>query len=118
MPPVRICDATVLRVLVEHGPLTAAEIRSKGALEEWTVKAGIRWLRKAKRVYVMAFKETEGQGRERPIYAVGNLPDAVFVRRSGSEYSARYAARHKIEIRMRDRRRRNGWNKPLAGPAP
>jgi hypothetical protein len=118
MPPPRVCDVQVLRVLIDHGPLTRAEIQAKGAMSEWNVRAGLRWLRDAKRVYIKGFKDTGEQGREHAIYAIGNEPDAVFVRTPGPEYSARYRERHRLEIRMRDRRRRNGWNKPLGRPSP
>ncbi|MFM0226140.1 hypothetical protein [Paraburkholderia dipogonis] len=117
MPAKRVCDLLVLKVLLEHGPLTAAQLAVKGGLKRAAVNEGLRHLREAKRVYVSGFDDTYGQGRERQIYAVGNEPDAVFVPKTGAEYNARYAARHSEEIRTRDRKRRNGWNKPLSGCA-
>jgi predicted ArsR family transcriptional regulator len=118
MPAQRMCDVLVLRVLLEHGPLTAAQIAAKGDMKRAAVNEGLRHLGAAKRIYVSGFDDTSVQGRERPIYAVGNEPDAVFVPKSGAEHSARYAVRHSEEIRMRDRKRRNGWHKPLERPAP
>ena len=113
MPAKRICDVLVLQALLAHGPLTAAQICQRGGIQRAVVNEGLRHLRAARRVYVSGFDETLGQGRERPIYAIGNQSDAVFTRKTDSEYSARYAARHAEEIRIRDRKRRNGWNKPL-----
>lgn len=118
MPAQRMCDVLVLRVLIEHGPLTAAQIASKGSMKRAAVNDGLRHLKAAKRVYVCGFDDTYGQGRERNIYAVGNEPDAVFTPKTGAEHSARYAQCHSEEIRMRDRKRRNGWDKPLKGCAP
>jgi len=115
MPAKRMCDVLVLQVLLEHGPLTAAQIADKGDIKRAAVNEGLRHLRAARRVYVCGFEDTGVQGRERHIYAVGNEPDAVFTAKPGSEYSARYATRHAEEIRIRERKRRNGWNKPLAG---
>lgn len=115
MPAKRMCDVLVLRVLLEHGPLTAAQIATKGGIARAAVNEGLRHLRAARRVYVCGFEDTGVQGRERHIYAIGNEPDAVFVPKTGAEHNARYAARHADEIRMRERKRRNGWNKPLAG---
>lgn len=112
-----MCDVLVLKVLLEHGSLTAAKIASKGGIQRAAVNEGLRHLCTAKRVYVGGFDDTGVQGRERPIYAVGSEPDAVFIPKTGAEHSARYAARHADEIRMRDRKRRNGWNKPLGGCA-
>jgi predicted ArsR family transcriptional regulator len=112
-----MCDVLVLRVLLEHGPLTAAQIAIKGDLKRAAVNEGLRHLREAKRVYVCGFDDKYGQGRERQIYAVGNESDAVFVPKTGAEHNARYAARHPEEIRMRERKRRNGWNKHLSGCA-
>lgn len=117
MPAKRMCDVLVLRVLLEHSPLTAAQIAVKGGIQRAAVNEGLRHLSAAKRVYVSGFEDTSVQGRERPIYAVGNQPDEVFVPMAAREHSARYAARHRDEIRMRDRKRRNGWNKPLGGCA-
>lgn len=114
MPAQRMCDVLVLRVLLEHGPLSAAQIAAKGEMKRAAVNEGLRHLGAAKRIYVSGFDETGTQGRERPIYAVGNLPDAVFTPMTNSEHRARYAAQHPEEIRMRDRRRRNGWDKPLS----
>jgi hypothetical protein len=108
-----MCDVLVLRVLVDGGPMTPVDIARIGELGPTVIKDGLKHLRAARRVYVSGFEDTGVQGRERAIYAVGNLPDAVFVRKAGREYSARYAARHRVEIKMRDRARRNGWNKPL-----
>lgn len=118
MPAQRMCDVLVLRVLLEHGPLTAAQIAAKGDVKRAAVNEGLRHLGAAKRVYVSGFDESSIQGRERPIYAVGNLPDAVFTPMTNSEHRARYAAHHSEEIRMRDRKRRNGWDKRLPGCAP
>jgi hypothetical protein len=118
VPAKRICDVLVLKVLLARGPLTAAQIASHGGIQRSVVNEGLRHLRAARRVYVSGFDDTDGHGRERPIYAIGNQPDAVFKAKTGSEYSARYAARHAVELRMRARRRRNGWNKPLERPAP
>ena len=112
-----MCDVLVLRVLLKHGPLTAAQIAAKGDMKRAAVNEGLRHLCAAKRVYVSGFDDTGVQGRERHIYAVGNEQDAVFVPKTGAEHNARYAARHADEIRMRDRKRRNGWNKPLSGCA-
>lgn len=114
MPAKRMCDMLVLKVLLERGPLTAAQIATKGAIARAAVNEGLRHLGAAKRVYVSGFDDTGIQGRERPIYTVGNEPDAVFIPKTGAEHSARYAARHADEIQMRDRKRRNGWNKPLS----
>lgn len=114
MPPKRVCDVLVLKTLLAHGPLTAQQIAAKGGFQRSVVNEGLRNLRAAKRVYVCGFQDTGVQGRERPIYAVGNLPDAVFVPGTNAEYRARYVARHSEEVKMRDRKRRNGWNKPLA----
>ncbi|MFM0163875.1 hypothetical protein PQR39_26110 [Paraburkholderia sediminicola] len=113
-----MCDVLVLRVLLKHGPLTAAQIAAKGDMKRAAVNEGLRHLCAAKRVYVSGFDDTGVQGRERHIYAVGNLPDAVFKPMTNSEHRARYAALHSEEIRMRDRKRRNGWDKPLRSPAP
>ena len=113
MPAKRICDVVVLQALLALGPSTAAQMCQRADLQRAVVNEGLRHLRAARRVYVSGFDETLGQGRERPIYAIGNEPDAVFARKPDSEYSARYAARHAEEIRIRDRKRRNGWNKPL-----
>jgi predicted ArsR family transcriptional regulator len=118
MPAKRICDVLVLQALLAHGPSTAAQICQRADIQRAVVNEGLRHLRAARRVYVSGFDETLGQGRERPIYAVGVQPDAVFARKPDSEYSARYAARHAEEIRIRDRKRRNGWNKPLERRAP
>ncbi len=114
MPAKRTCDLLVLKVLLEHGPLTAAQIAAKGGIKRAAVNEGLRHLKPARRVYVCGFDDAGTQGRERHIYAVGNEPDAVFVPKTGAEHNARYAARHSEEIRMRDRKRRNGWNKPLS----
>jgi hypothetical protein len=117
MPPPRVCDVQVLRVLIDHGPLTRAEIQAKGGMSEWNARAGLRWLRNTKRVYIKGFKDTGERGREHAIYAIGNEPDAVFVRTPGAEYCARYRERHRLKIRLRDRRRRNGWDKKLRLPS-
>jgi predicted ArsR family transcriptional regulator len=118
MPAKRTCDMLVLRVLLEHGPLTAAEIATTGGIARAAVNEGLRHLKPARRVYVSGHLDTFGAGRERPIYAVGNQPDAVFTRKSDSEYRVRYVAGHAEEIRMRDRKRRNGCNNPLMECAP
>ena len=117
VPAKRVCDVLVLQVLLEHGPLSAAQIAIKGGIARWVVNEGLRHLRPARRVYVSGFLDTGVQGRECPIYAIGNLPDVVFSRKPDREYSARYQSRHRLEIRLRDRKRRNGWNKPLVGCA-
>jgi predicted ArsR family transcriptional regulator len=117
MPAKRMCDVLVLKVLLEHGSLTAAKIASKGGIQRAAVNEGLRHLGAANRVYVSGFEDTGVQGRERPIYTVGSEPDAVFIPKTGAEHNARYAARHSEEIRMRDRKRRNGWDKPLSGCA-
>lgn len=114
MPAQRMCDMLVLRVLLEHGPLTAAEIATTGGMRRAAVNDGLRHLKGAQRVYVSGYLDTFGAGRERPIYTVGNQPDAIFTRKSDSEYRVRYVASHAEEIRKRDRERRDGCNKPLS----
>jgi hypothetical protein len=118
MPATRITDVLVLRILKRGRAMTAAAIAKSGTLPRATVRQGLVYLRAEKRVYVSGFAEATGQGRERPIYSIGSLPDVTFVPKEPKQSKAEYVERNRMKIRMRDRARRRGWNKPLNGRAP
>ena len=93
---------TVLSMLTEVGPMTTQELSLLMARTPHGVRDSIRRLRRDKLVHIERYQYCGGKGRQQPVYAIGDKPDAVEIADSVLERNARYRQRHRQEIIARD----------------
>jgi len=99
-----ICTQTdgVLRLLTDIGPMTTQELVLLMDRTAHGVRDSIRRLRKDKAIYIERYQPCGGRGRQQPVYAIGDKPDAVEVGDSVVVRNVRYRQRHRQAILARD----------------
>lgn len=94
------------RVLLQHWlktPRSGAELELLMGLSRVSVMNYVAELRASGKVYVESHRKMAGAGRQRPMYALGNKPDAVARRKTSAEVWAGMDAEQR-ELKRRQQR--------------
>ena len=111
----RVKTDTVLSLLTEVGPMTMAELVPITGRTPNGVRDSIRRLRDEKAIHISAYQPQDTRGRRQPVYAVGNLPDAVEGCSTSKQRNAVYRARNRSKIRAKNTVRRGSAVSVWAG---
>lgn len=88
--------AAIIAAIMEHGPLSAADLSARLNMDRKTIDSSIRFARKPgnKILYICKYRRNIGiRGRHAPIYDLGNLPDVQAPSRDRKATMQRYRAK-------------------------
>ena len=112
---IRTKTDTVLSLLTDVGPMTTAELMPLTGRCRNGIRDSLNRLRTERKVYIQAYQQQDTKGRRQPVYAAGDLEDAVEGSNNSLERNAKYRVKNLARIRAKNAIRRGSVPNMWAG---